>query len=276
MSLYFGNNIDSHIADIIASIGDEQKILEIIDELVEPEIGTIRLLSRTSTKDYSEDAPYNSNDIMNYAQAKRFSNGWVYANGKRISKAQFPRAYDILKTAGCEHDESSVCLPDLKGFLFGAGDEDSNLSGIYQQKPQEYSMPKHKHVINMDALKDPDKTTVIKNASWVYSTKSYGNQETSIAAQTFQGYDIPHGIPTMHGGHSNSLVNNILIWDMPLKKSSGSLGTIETMTGQVENITAIDCDVKTPFDSEPGYEAQKIAPKHVIVNAIIYIGRPKE
>ncbi len=260
MSLWFGQNDGGEVADLIATVVNESQILQILDEYVEPEIGTIRLaVNAAATLDLSL-IPFSSS-ITTATQASLFKNGWAYTNGAWISRTFFPKAFEVLNAAGLPTSGSNVQLPNLGGFLYAASTASSNSGGIFKQDPQSYGLPKHNHDFKFES--SVTTRTLVRNAAWIYSTKSAGTGTASMPAKTYTSggktYNIPAGTPTAHSGHKNQNRKRLIVWDIPVNVSSSSSGRIDTTTGWAEATTS----------------NTEICPRHVIVNSLIFIGRPQ-
>ena len=209
-------------------------------------------------------------EISTKAAASQFKNGWAYANGIWISKTFFPKAFDVLKSAGLATSGDKVRLPNLSGFLYGAGTDASNSGGPFKQDPQAYGLPKHRHNFEFDS--SLTEKTLIRNASWIYSTKSAGAGIDEMPEFTYVvdgvSFVIPKNTPTAHSGKCNNSLKTgrfprIKVWDIPVNASSTTAGKISTTTGESEVAS-----FRPVIDGE-------ICPRHIRVNALIYIGRPQ-
>lgn len=252
MSLWLGNHSGENVADLIASIANESEILQILDQYVEPEIGRVELaVNAASTGDLSQIPILQT--ITTKAQAIQVKSGWVYTNGAWVSKTFFPKAFDVLAAAGLPTDGTNVQLPRLNGFAYAASTLGSNRGGIFQQDPQQISLPKHNH----DFQFSENNTSLgkIKNAAWIYTTKEAGAGDYSTRDSYYDGYLVPKGTASAHAGRPNHTIKNTMVWDIPVGAGKCH-GNINTTTGTAKT------------------SSSEICPRHVAVNALIFIGRP--
>lgn len=225
---------------------------------MEPEIGSIKLAINAHAATDNLQIPL-AQSITTAKQAAQFMNGWAYTNGAYISKTYFPKAYDLLVSAGMQHDANNVRLPTLYGFLYAASTKASNSVSVFYQDPQNYGSPSHFHDFNFGSSSDTK--TLIRNAAWIWSTKTYGPGFQNTSPIRYGNYVIPAHTSSAHGGHHSTKIKRLLIWDIPINVSSTVTSRIDLTTGYI-----------LPGPPSDGAE---ICPRHIVVNSMIYIGRPQ-
>lgn len=194
--------------------------------------------------------------------------GWVYANGAKIYKKQFPKAYEFFMSSsypgkqaeGDTEDNYAVTIPNICKFIkLNAHDSTVPVADY----PAKYSVPNHVHELGAIAsTADKDKTITVKNAAWIWSTAiDTSAQGGRMPAATYGGVRIPVS-PSAHEGKPNTF-SHYAKWDVPVDVN------LNTEASEFKSTTTLQKEVSVPLDGPP----EVYYPMHVKMPALVFIGR---
>ncbi len=168
MSIFYGGkhqSSDSLGVRITNDYVDEDRVRQIIQRFTTPEIGQLKFLLLPSINDdflscfsLEYDGSYRLNEDNDF-------DGWVYPDGKRYLKDDFPDAFDQFDNDG----ERVFAVPEFRDFLRG------NVGGVTGDSTKwvNFSNPvaKHNHAIE----KSKTTTGVVDNCFDFYVTSGYSS-----------------------------------------------------------------------------------------------------
>ena len=265
MSLYSGHN--TTFADLIAAGISLRKYVDLLDQLIGPSIGQVKLTLDNTRPVLAETDGYIDLNKADKTYPNGFD-GWVYANGAKIYKKQFPKAYEFFmnssypgkKAEGSTEYNYAVTIPNICKFIKINAHNSAVPIADY---PAKYSIPNHVHnlgAIASDANKN--KTITVKNAAWIWSTGvDTSTKGGKMPAINYGGVNIPVS-PSAHNGKNNGF-SHYVNWDVPVDIN------LNTEVSEFKSTTTLQQKVSVPLDGpSDGYY-----PIHVKIPALVFIGR---
>ena len=253
MSLYSG--VSKEVIECICKKMTADDIIKILDQVYSPAIGTIQMFVDKNL------AP--NGNITDRVNASVYKDGWVYPNGKYISKEIFPQAFEYFssisyvgKSMQSIGGNNCITLPNIEGlFKLDPNTVNEPFGTIHGQN---MTIPAHKHDFKFDSTMSKEIT--VKNGCWVWTTRGAGTSDKIAATRWTDNYGHSVNVTqasSFHSSHSSGSVN-LYGWDLPVKMNTMMSTRIDSITTPVTNAST----------------SAKISPTMNEVQALIYIGVP--
>ncbi len=221
MAVYHGNSL------IASSSFSDRAILNLVHSVLGTKIGTLKLVATKNMRTISID---NERSLQDF-------DGWVYPDGRRLSRKYFPLAYEKYGDR----------LPDLRNFFKINNTDDSPGIGLVEGKSE---LPRHSHTIG----KSSNSRFGVHKAGYVWISGYDSVFPQTVPGKYFDGTEIPESL-LIHGSDTNS--TSCVKRGLSMKIPSG-MSTIEAST---ENVGQA--------------EQQETYPSHNLMPVLMFIGLPE-
>ena len=270
MALYSGHS--DIFADLIAAGISIEKYMKILDQVAGPKIGEVKLTTNNTYPVLAADA----NKYITLSIVKehydRYFDGWVYANGAKIYKKEFPEAYEFFMASsypgkqveGSLEANYAITIPNICKFIKLNVNTSSHAVVDYAAQ---YATPNHMHELGAIAASGVKSHTItVPHAAWIWSTKVDTTLEGGKMPETAFDDGKGHAItipeaPSAHKG--NSSFNHYVKWDVPVDVN------LNTAEQEFKSTTSNQLSATVSLDGP----SEQYYPNHVKLPAMIYIGR---
>ena len=243
MAIYYGR---TPIAGKNLNIPRTAKILRKF--MIEPKIGEIRMLARTLTLPQMATSFTSSGGVWQLKSGlakdplKRDFDGWVYADGSKFRKVDFPYAWSFF-TEG--RTSTTFTVPSVSGF--------AKMQSSAALESVAYSHPVYSHTHDLTGNIESDIT--LPNALSVVESDKFGDIN---AISTINGLTLP----VIHQGYNPYDVSYFdFSQDSPVKNISPYMANITVTADKFLNSPTANTGTTT-----------EAYPEHDIIPAMVYIG----